>query len=815
MYFDKFTDSVNKAVAVAKDVSEKLGCRYIGTEHILFGLMSVEGCAAQKILKENGVGIAPYAEYLKDNADPSYRYEGYTPRTKKMFENAVMIAMQTQGFVGTEHLLLSILSDNESVATMIVRQLGDVEKIKRELIAEIQGVHAGAESDRAEKSGYSGDTREAIDKLSKFGVDLTEKARTGKLDPVIGREKEIDRIIQILSRRTKNNPILIGEPGVGKSAVVEGLALAIESGNVPELLKDKVIFSLDIAGLLAGTKYRGDFEERLKDAINTVQRAGNIILFIDEIHNLVGAGSTGEGKMDAGDILKPMLARGELQTIGATTIDEYRKYIEKDSALERRFQPVTVDQPTVEDTIRILQGLRDRYEAHHKVTISDEAIRAAAVLSDRYIMDRFLPDKAIDLIDEAASRARLASYVAPPAVKEKETELARLEQEKKAASAADNYEECIRLRDKILKVSDEIEKLKAGWKSEVTKSKSVIGEEEIAEVLSQWTSIPVARLTQDESERLMHLEEVLHKRVIGQDEAVVSVARAIRRARAGLKDPKRPIGSFIFVGPTGVGKTELSKALAEAMFGDENLLIRVDMSEYMEKHSISKLIGAPPGYVGYEEAGGLTEKIRRKPYSVVLFDEIEKAHPDVFNMLLQILDDGRLTDSKGRVVSFKNSIIIMTSNVGAGEISKRKRVGFEQTDEQAYEDLKSKLNDALKQHFRPEFLNRVDDIIIFHPLGKEDTKKIADILIENLAKRLVDREISLNVTDKAKNFLVENGYDSEYGARPLKRTIQRLLEDRLSEEILKGSIHDRETVVVDCEKGGLVIFPLKNNTGIR
>lgn len=792
-YFDKFTESVNRAVGVAGDVAAKLGCRYVGTEHVLFGLLSVESCVASRILNKNGVEISAFAPYLKECADPSYPYEGYTPRTKRMFDTAVALAMRSSGFVGTEHLLLAILSDGDSMATQIVGTLGDLDRIRADLVAAIEGTApAGGSGENA--SSYAGETREAVEKLSKFGEDLTAKARQGKLDPVIGREKEIDRIIQILSRRTKNNPILIGEPGVGKSAVVEGLALAVVAGNVPDLLKGKVIFSLDIAGLVAGTKYRGDFEERLKDAIDTVRRAGNIVLFIDEIHHLIGAGSTGEGKMDAGDILKPMLARGELQTIGATTIDEYRKYIEKDSALERRFQPVTVDPPSVEDTVAILKGLRDRYEAHHKVTISDEAIRAAAVLSDRYIMDRFLPDKAIDLIDEAASRARLNSCVEPDELKAKETELAKLEQEKKAASAADDYESCIRLRDQILKVTDEIERLKGGWKSEVNKSKSVIGEEDIAQVLAQWTSIPVAKLTQDESERLMHLEETLHRRVIGQQEAVESVSRAIRRARAGLKDPKRPIGSFIFVGPTGVGKTELSKALAEAMFGDENLLIRVDMSEYMEKHSVAKLIGAPPGYVGYEEAGGLTEKIRRKPYSVVLFDEIEKAHPDVFNMLLQILDDGRLTDSKGRVVSFKNSILIMTSNIGAGEIAK-KRLGFAHGEE--YEDMKTKLGDALKSHFKPEFLNRVDDIIIFHPLEKEDTWRIADILIGNLAKRLADRGITLRVTDRAKQYLVDSGYDSEYGARPLKRTIQRVLEDRLSEEILRGGVKDGDAVTAD------------------
>ena len=817
MFFDQFTDNVNLAVSIGKDCAQELGIRYVGSEHILYGLMCTPKCMARRVLEANFVDPDTYGNLLKQAKDVNYKASGFTPRAKKMFEVAVRISVETgQGFVGTEHLLLAILADGESVAVALLQIMGvDIRKVlldlQNEMNASLQPKAAAGVRDRFARSGrevpmqeflpHQPEKREseALEKLSKFGTNLSQKAREGKLDPVIGRSKEIDRIIQILSRRTKNNPVLIGEPGVGKSAVVEGLAQAIESGNVPELLKDKTVFSLDLAGLLAGTKYRGDFEERLKDAIEVVKKDGNIIIFIDEIHNLVGAGSTTEGKMDAADILKPLLARGELQTIGATTIDEYRKYIEKDPALERRFQPVMVDQPSVEDTILILKGLRDRYEAHHRVTITDEAIEAAARLSDRYIADRFLPDKAIDLIDEAASRARLDSFVAPSDLKSKEQELARLEQEKKAAIAEDNYEGAAKIRDKINQLNQSLEDLQKNWSKQKLKTKSSIGAEEVAKIVSQWTGIPVVRLTETETEKLLHLEDNLHRRVIGQEEAVEAVSRAIRRARAGLKDPKRPIGSFIFVGPTGVGKTELCKALAEAVFGDENLMIRVDMSEFMEKHSVSKLVGAPPGYVGYDEAGQLTEKIRRKPYSVVLFDEIEKAHPDVFNMMLQILEDGRLTDSKGRTVDFRNTIIIMTSNVGATEIKKQRKLGFEDGgDEGRYRDMKETLTEALKQQFKPEFLNRVDDIIVFHHLKKEDIGKIAGILLDNLNQRLKEREISLKLTDGALNYLIEKGYDEEYGARPLRRVIQRQLEDRLSEELLKGEIKYGQTVTVDC-----------------
>lgn len=809
MYFDRFSESVQIAVQKAQGVAKKYGTKYIGTEHLMYGLLSANDSVAAKLLGEYSIDAENYEKVFKQNLDYNYFANGFTPRTKRIFEYAIGIALQSgSNFVGSEHLLFAIVSDSESMATHLLRTLGvNLEELKSKLMQILSKVNPDQNISRpgfdidGDRGSYK--TSQNLGKLSRFGTNLTRKAREGKLDPVIGREKEIERIIQILSRRTKNNPVLIGEPGVGKTAIVEGLAQKIVSGNVPELLKDKVVFSLDIAGLLAGTKYRGDFEERLKDAVNFITKNGNIIVFIDEIHNLVGAGSTSEGKLDAADILKPLLARGELQTVGATTIDEYRKYIEKDAALERRFQPVMVEQPSVEDTILILKGLRDKYEAHHKVTITDEAINAAAVLSDRYITDRFLPDKAIDLIDEACSKARLDSYIAPPSLKEKETLLVKLEQEKKSASLSDDFEKAAKLRDEIKKLSEEIEVLKKEWESNRTKFNASIGEEEVARVVSQWTSIPVARLTQTEAERLMKLEEQLHRRVIGQEDAVSSVAKAIRRARAGLKDPNRPIGSFVFVGPTGVGKTELSKALAEAMFGSEDLMIRIDMSEYMEKHSVSKLIGAPPGYIGYDEAGQLTEKIRRKPYSVVLFDEIEKAHPDVFNMLLQILEDGRLTDAKGRVVSFKNTIIIMTSNVGTSEISKMRSVGFASSDNSEYQNMKDKIMDALKKQFRPEFLNRIDEIIVFHSLNKEHTAKIVNIMIDKLNAKLADRNIRLRLTDKAMQYLIDAGYDPEYGARPLRRLVQREIEDKLSESLLLGEVKEGDDVTVDKEEKGL------------
>ena len=764
----------------------------------------------------------------------SVKLSGFTPRTKNIFDKACELAVDRDGAgasVGSEHMLFAILVDDESVAVRLLRMLGvDLDALLGALDEEI-GIPApaaeSAEEERARGSIFSRAVKQNFHENGqsagktgaaplRYGVDLTQKAREGKVDPVIGRKKEIDKIIQVLSRRTKNNPVLIGEPGVGKSAVVEGLAQAIVKGEVPDLLLGKTVFALDLPGMLAGAKYRGDFEERLKETVEQIRANGNIILFIDEIHNIVGAGASADNSMDAANILKPMLARGELQTIGATTIDEYRKFIEKDSALERRFTPVNVEQPSVEETIAILRGLRDKYEAHHKVTISDDAIVAAASLSDRYITDRFLPDKAIDLIDEAASRARLDSYNGPADIKEKEHEIERLTAEKTKAIRRDDFMGAQQIFDKIKRVEQEIEQLRAEWEKKRGECHATIGSEDVARIVAGWTGIPVVKLTEEESARLLHLEDELHKRVIGQDEAVSAVAKAIRRARAGLKDPNRPIGSFIFVGPTGVGKTELCKALAAAMFGDERLMIRLDMSEFMEKHSVSKIIGAPPGYVGFEDTGGqLTEKIRRKPYSVVLFDEIEKAHPDVFNVLLQLLDDGRLTDSKGRVVSFKNTIVIMTSNIGAGKVNEMRRLGFagegepSKEEEAEYDRMKEKITEELKAQFKPEFLNRIDEIIIFHKLSREDASRICDLFLSVLSARLKKREIELDITDAARGLLLDEGYDAVYGARPLKRVIQRRIEDALSEEILANKISSGQRVRVDAKEGKFVFEPVR------
>ncbi len=820
----KFTTGAKQTIMLAQNISKKYEITYIGTENIVMAMLSNKESIGAQILNECGVTLQNFGEYFVNTLDHEYKLSGYTPRTKNMFENANSIAVKTNdGIIGTEHLLYAIMWDAESLAVRIIEKLGVKRSnvlflIERELRGEaenfgassigkpenLQDMYDNMFGKYAEATEGEGTVRESAESqkenFAKFGTDLTQRAREGKLDPVIGRSKEIERILQILSRRTKNNPILVGEPGVGKSAVVDGLAQLIVKGEVPELLKDKIVFSLDLGGMLAGTKYRGDFEERLKDFIDYVTKSGNIIVFIDEIHNLVGAGASSDSKMDAAELLKPLLARGELQTIGATTIDEYRKYIEKDAALERRFQPVTVDQPSVDDTIEILKGLRDKYEAHHKVSITDAAIIAAAQLSDRYITDRFLPDKAIDLIDEAASRARLDSYTAPPEMKQLEEELAKLENEMKDALKKQNFEEAARIRDKSKGIRDEMESAKIRWQGDRDKKNAQIGEEEIAKIVSSWTGVPVVKLTQTESEKLINLESILHNRVIGQDEAVSAVSKAIRRARAGLKDPKRPIGSFIFVGPTGVGKTELSKALAEAVFGDENLLVRVDMSEYMEKHSVSKLVGAPPGYVGFDENGQLTEKIRRKPYSVVLFDEVEKAHPDVFNILLQILDDGRLTDSKGRVVDFKNTIIIMTSNAGASEIARITHLGFGGASERGVYDhdtMKERIHEALRSQFKPEFLNRVDEIIVFRQHDKEDTRKIAHLMLKNLSERLGKQDIHLRFTEAAEDHLIGKGFDPEYGARPLRRAIQRLVEDRLSEELLKGNLGFGDDILID------------------
>ncbi len=838
----KFSQGARNGILMADRICKNTNCKYTGTEHVLAGLLSTE-CIARNILLDANVDIDAYFKLLALSKDNNYQAIGYTPRAKNMFETANNFANITNGgFIGTEHLLIGVISDSECVAMKILERLGinpldilrgvenelgmnitinvktnlnqqsplrDFTKMAEELFKTVplnNQTHSASPNSHLNVTNREVNQRdEKGDANIKFGDDLTKKAREGKLDPVIGREKEIERIIQILSRRTKNNPVLVGEPGVGKTAVIEGLAEKIVKDQVPEMLKGKTVFSLDIGGMLAGAKYRGDFEERLKEFLDTVKSRGDVIIFIDEIHNIVGAGGTAESGMDAAEILKPMLARGELQTIGATTIDEYRKYIEKDSALERRFQPVQVDQPNVEDTIKILKGLRDKYEAHHKISITDEAIKAAAELADRYITDRFMPDKAIDLIDEAASRARLDTTMTPPDFKEITEQIELLENEKLGFVRKNDFDEAGRVQKEIVKLKSELKDKEEKWEASRGSRKSSIGAEEVASIVSLWTHVPVQKLTQTEAEKLMNLESILHSRVVGQDDAVKAISRAIRRARAGLKDPKRPIGSFIFVGPTGVGKTELSKALAEAVFGDENLMIRVDMSEFMEKHSVSKLVGAPPGYVGFDENGQLTEKVRRKPYSVILFDEIEKAHPDVFNILLQILEDGRLTDSKGRVVDFKNTIIIMTSNVGAQEIAKITSIGFGtlNTSEIEQENMKEKIMDALKSSFKPEFLNRIDEIIVFQKLKVEEIAQICTLMINALSARLSEKGIDLNFTEKARETLVSSGFDAEYGARPLRRAIQRMVEDKLSEEILKGTIAFGDKVKVDGENGEL------------
>ncbi len=829
-FMNRLTDNLQQVIVLAQDAADVYGSSYIGSEHIVLAMLNCADCTACKILTSSGVSEPDYRKYFARSIDTRSNINGFTPRTKHMIQRALEISLDTgdDGLAGTEHMLLAVLSSNDCLAVRILYALGvNMSKLagKTELAVEGgQGALDDEDNDdemlssfeslfnpskQGNQSKKESKSASSLDKnVLQYGSDLTQKAREGKIDPVIGRKKEIDKIIQVLSRRTKNNPVLIGEPGVGKSAVVEGLAQAIVKNEVPDLLKNKIVFSLDLAGMIAGAKYRGDFEERLKNAITSIKNSGNVILFIDEIHQIVGAGATSEGNMDAANILKPMLARGELQTIGATTIEEYRKYVEKDAALERRFTPVQVEEPSIEDTISILMGLRDKYEAHHKVVITDEAIDAAANLSDRYITDRFLPDKAIDLIDEAASRARLNSLKSPNEVKELEDKLKRLTLEKNKAAKSENYQQAQKLVDEMLAVQEQINKLNSEWKGEKQTTAPNIGANEIADIVSGWTGVPVVKLTEQESEKLLHLEENLHKRIIGQDEAVSAVSRAIRRARAGLNEPNKPIGSFIFVGPTGVGKTDLAKALAEAMFGDERLMIRLDMSEYMEKHSVSKLIGAPPGYIGYDDAAGgqLSERVRRKPYSVVLFDEVEKAHPDVFNVLLQILDDGRLTDSKGRVVNFKNTIIIMTSNVGASRIKKMSNFGFASGDEAeaGYDNMKDNINEALKEQFKPEFLNRLDDVIIFRKLTKEEAGAICRKIIDGLSERLKGRDITLKISDAAMDKLLDEGYNDMYGARPLKRTVQKRVEDRLSDEILAGHILAGEKVTVDVNEGEFV-----------
>lgn len=802
--FTGFTEKANKSLNAAVKAAEDLGHTYIGSEHILLGLLSDTSTVAGAVLAAHNITYADIEEELKRSigvgVPTELQPDDFTPRSKNILETSVAFARQMgQQLVGTEHVLLAIAREGSCSATLLLSRAGvSMQDIANDVSKALMGGTANAGTDN--KDG--GKENESM--LSQFGRDLTKLAKDGKIDPVIGRQKEIERVIQILSRRTKNNPCLIGEPGVGKTAIAEGLALKIVSGEVPELLKDKKIYSLDLTGMVAGTKYRGDFEERIKKVIDEVKNAKDVILFIDEVHTLIGAGSA-EGAADAANILKPSLARGELQIIGATTIEEYRKHIEKDAALERRFQPVMVDEPSQEEAIEILKGIKDKYEAHHKVKITDEAIESAVKLSTRYIGDRYLPDKAIDLIDEAASRVRLRSYTAPSDLKELEDKKKSVEAEKLSAVNAQEFERAATLRDEERKLDKEIKDKKENWHDMAGKSHDEVTPADIADIVSSWTGVPVTQLSTEESDRLLHMEDELHRRIVGQDEAVEAVSRAIRRGRVGLKDPKKPIGSFIFLGPTGVGKTELCKALAAAMFGDENAMIRLDMSEYMEKHTVSRLIGSPPGYVGYDEGGQLTEKVRRKPYSVVLFDEIEKAHPDVFNMLLQILDDGVLTDGQGRRVDFKNCIIIMTSNVGAKLISqKQKAFGFAagaKELEQNEKEIKDAVMGELRNTFRPEFLNRVDDIIVFQRLTKENIKEIASRLLAVLQKRVEDMGIEVTFSDEAVSKIADAGFDDVYGARPLKRAIQSRIEDALSEEMLKGNV----------KKGGKYICNVKDD----
>ena len=812
---NSFSDSAEKVIKNAGKIARELGSNEVGTEHILYGITCVKECLSCKLLAEYGITEESMETVLEENAD-SIQIFGtdieFTPRVKDLFRLAQNIAMQLgHNFIGTEHLLYALLSSSGSFAYRLLFAYFrvNINELKSKVLSQLQGENNSSQTSEI-NTGSTGMKSSLPEKLLSMGTDITLKAKEGKIDPIIGREKEIERLIEILCRKTKNNPVLIGEAGVGKTAVVEGLAQAIVEGNVPELLKDKIIYSLEIGGLMAGTKYRGSMEERLKDIIETIIASKNIIVFIDEIHTLAQAGSE-KGETSPADMLKPYLARGELQTIGATTTDEYRKFIEKDKALERRFQPIMVNPPSVEETIEILKGLKDSYEAFHKITITPEAIEAAATLSDRYIMDRSLPDKAIDLIDEASSKAKVNFNLKPSSIREKEEKIKQLSANRDEASIQRNYEKAAKLQSEIIKLENELETLNKEFNKTVKRSSGSIGANEIAEVVSKWTGIPVTKITESEKDRLIHLEEILHKRVVGQDEAVEAVARAIRRSRVGLQDNKRPIGSFLFMGQTGVGKTELSKAIAEAMFDNENNIIRLDMSEYMESHSVAKLIGAPPGYVGYDEGGQLTEQVRRRPYSVVLFDEIEKAHPDIFNALLQILDDGRLTDGQGRLVSFRNTIIIMTSNLGSAEV-RAKHLGFNEVEEERdIEEIKRIYLDALKHKFKPEFINRIDVICVFHPLSREDLTKIAKILINNINERLKKQNIELKITEEALDLIVTRGCaNAEYGARPLKRYIQQEIEDRIAEKMLLGELDKEGNIIIDCEDGKLTFESEKN-----
>ena len=816
LFHNRFTDRASAALQLAQETAGRMGHNYVGSEHLLDGLLLEGGGLAYRILTDAGVTTQGVEQQIEKQIgfgtpDPTAP-QGLTPRTKRVIEMAVACAAQLgHSYVGTEHLLFGLLREGQNVAISILSALGaDAEAILQTL-AQRMGENSGSNATETAPKGAAADGKA----LAQYGKDLTQAARDGKLDPVIGRQEEIDRVIQILSRRTKNNPALVGDPGVGKTAVAEGLAQKIVSGDVPENLKNKRLIALDLTGMIAGAKYRGEFEERIKNVLEELKKAHDVILFIDELHMIVGAGAA-EGAVDAANILKPALARGEIQMIGATTLDEYRKHIEKDAALERRFQPVTVNEPSPEDAVAILKGLRDRYEAHHGIQISDEAIEAAVKLSVRYVSGRQLPDKAIDLIDEACSRVRMHAMTPPDTLKEAEDSLSALQAQKDEAVRAQNYEQAAKLRDEESHKKEEIEKLRKVWDETKAAAKGAVTPEDIAEVIAGWTGIPAARLTEDEGERLLHLEDTLHARVIGQDEAVGAVSRAIRRGRVGLRDPKRPIGSFIFLGPTGVGKTELCKTLAEAMFGDENAMLRFDMSEYMEKHSVARMIGSPPGYVGYDEGGQLTEKVRRKPYSVILFDEIEKAHPDVFNILLQILEDGQLTDGQGRKVDFKNTVLIMTSNIGAQKITGKthKTLGFggdsKNGAEQSFEDIKKEVLSDLKEAFRPELINRIDEIIVFNRLTEDEIGQIADGMLHQVASRMEEMELTMEWTDAARAHLVKAGFDPVYGARPLRRAIQSEVEDLVAEDFLRGTVKRGEHVVLDEQDGRLTLHAREN-----
>lgn len=808
----RYTERAMRVLNSAQEEARLRGAEAMDTEHILLGLLRERGSVALNVLEAMGISATKVREELEkliETKPEVSSIESVAPSAKRVLQLMPEEASALgHSYIGTEHILLALLHEEEGLAGQVLTRLGaDLEKAREEVVRRVGGelrTQAGQSATGAAKKT----DKKRTPTLDSYGRDLTELAAQGRLDPVIGREKEIERVIQILSRRTKNNPVLIGEPGVGKTAIVEGLAQAVASGSVPEMLKGKRVVTLDLAALVAGTKYRGEFEERLKKVLEEIRRSGDVILFIDEMHNIIGAGAA-EGAIDASSILKPMLARGELQCVGATTLDEYRKHVEKDAALERRFQPVLVAEPSVEDTLEILKGLRDRYEAHHKVKYTDGALEAAAKLSDRYVSDRFLPDKAIDLIDEAGSRVRMKALEAPKDVRELESQMEQVIKDKEEAVASQEFEKAAQLRDKEQELRKQLEEKRAAWQTKEIPEKATVTEDDIAAIVSEWTGIPVRKLAATETERLLHLEEELHKRVVGQDEAVAAVARAIRRSRAGLKDPKRPIGSFIFLGPTGVGKTELARALAEALFGDEDAMIRLDMSEYQERHTVSRLVGAPPGYVGYEEGGQLTEAVRRKPYSVVLLDEIEKAHPDVFNVLLQVLEDGRLTEARGRTVDFRNTVIIMTSNAGAEMIHGKAVLGFatDRDTQRQHEEMKDRVMEEVKRIFRPEFLNRVDEIIVFHSLTREHLHSIVDLRIKEVEERLSQSAgIKLEVTQKAKEKLIEEGTDPSYGARPLRRAIQRLVEDQLSDMVLRGEFQSGDRVLVDLDGAGKIVF---------